>query len=598
MAFIPSKYQQSLFDFIKSGKGNALVSAVAGSGKSTSLIKSMELIDQSRSVRFFAFGKDIVEDLKTKIPNSHNISISTIHSYGMRSIMKYCDVKPEVDDRKYYKIFDELHIDMKDGTDTVYDCKRRVIPLIDLSMVNMTTTWESIMEMTKKYDLVATESDCKLALSIIGAGKKSLSTISMTDMIHLPVALNMPVEKFDFVMIDECQDLSELQRALVLKAVKKGGRYVAVGDENQSIFGFAGADAESFNKFRKLPNTTELPLSVCYRCPRSVIDMAKTLVPQIEASDTAIYGDVNKDDKIISIKAGDMILCRNTYPLVKLGFQYISAGIKAVIVGRDIGKNLISMVRKTKAVSFDGMYEKFGIEMDKILNELIRIKGLNRNEALTHSSYSSYKDKVDAIRVISDGCSDLEEVIDKIESIFSDDKSDAIILSTIHKAKGLEANNVYIIHSELMPSKNAKLDWQRKQELNLMYVAYTRPKKKLGFITDFDAYSGSNVVKNGSRSKECVVRNTKESALPSVGDVVVNEYTIQSITNITTQYGSAKKYVMVSESGVIVTKLGSMMHAKIIKGSNLIEGSRVKIKAPVKSIYNGQIELGMLTSVE
>lgn len=602
----PSKYQAKLFDFIEHGEGNALVAAVAGSGKSTSLIHAMSLIKPSKTVRFFAFGKDIVEDLKTKVPHSQNISVSTIHSYGMRAIMKHCDVKPEIDDRKYNKYVDDMYIDMKDGTDTLADFRRRVMPLINLAMVNMANTWELILEMTNKYDLPATENDCKMVLAMIRRGEKELGTISMTDMIHLPVALKMKVDKFDFVMIDECQDLSELQRALVLMAVRKGGRYIAVGDERQAIFGFAGADADSFNKFRLLPNTTELPLSVCYRCPKEVIKLAQRLVPQIEAFESNGEGIVNHDDSVNSIQAGDMILCRSTYPLVKLGFQYIAAGIKAVIVGRDIGKNLVTMIRKTKATSFDTMYEKFKIELEKIESDLIQIKGLSKDDVKTNTQYSSFVDKVDAIRVVADGCGDLEEVIDKIEKIFSDDKKDGIILSTIHKAKGLEANNVYIIHPELMPSKNAKLDWEKQQEQNLMYVAYTRPKRKLGFVTDFDAYSGQSVVKAGrstkveSKSQEFPTEPTYAipAALPNIGDVVTNEYTIQSILNMTSKFGSTKKYVMISRTGITVTKLGSMQHAKVVDGKGLVEGSRVRIKAPIKSIYNGQLELGMLEVVE
>ena len=57
-------------------------------------------------------------------------------------------------------------------------------------------------------------------------------------------------------------------------------------------------------------------------------------------------------------------------------------------------------------------------------------------------------------------------------------------MSTIHKAKGLEADNVYIACRDLMPSSRAKKDWEIRQEYNLMYVAYTRARDILGFIDD------------------------------------------------------------------------------------------------------------------
>ena len=85
-----------------------------------------------------------------------------------------------------------------------------------------------------------------------------------------------------------------------------------------------------------------------------------------------------------------------------------------------------------------------------------------------------------------------EELIERIDGIFSDRKKGGISLSTIHKAKGLEADNVYIACKSLMPSGNAKKDWEIEQEYNLMYVAYTRAKNVLGFIdeSDFKLFGG------------------------------------------------------------------------------------------------------------
>lgn len=886
-AFIPSKYQQALFDFIKNGQGNALVSAVAGSGKSTSLIQAMKLIPITKDVHFFAFGRDIVADLKTKIPGSQNVSVSTIHSYGMKTVMSNLTNKPEIDDRKYNKLVDSSYIDMKDGTDSLADYRRRVMPLIHLIRVNMCQTWEDAMQLSDKYDVVCTKEDCQSAMSVIRLGMKELSTIDMTDMIWLPVALDMKCSQFDFVMVDECQDLSELQRALVMKAVKKTGRWIAVGDECQpgntrvsvvrktgnrwhdvvidtvrldmlkvgdrvvsyvprdssfvqagkkvtgisckpysgvmvgvsmvrgltstytanhichanfsplrskyclyimrkgdlfrvgkckmdygtssglisragaegadaawilqvfdnerdaliheriisakygipelvfksckwtnnvftedalkyawnsiakyglvdkaavclgdynrdirypiwkrgdrisfkrpmnvrasnlidgclmlpyhgkahstasqwepisvhsyydtlnvysidvedthlyvadgilthncqAIFGFAGADAESFEKFRKMPNTTELPLSVCYRCPAEVIHLAQSIVSYIEPRDSekeSKENTVKRDSKLADIQAGDLILCRNTYPLVKLGFQYIAAGIKARIAGRDIGKNLITMIKNTKASSFDQMYDKFAHEMLKIENELIRIKGMTKEEAVESNPYQTYKDKVDAIRVVSEGCSSIYELQHKIEGIFSDENGDGILLSTIHKAKGLEADNVYIIHEDMMPSKSAKLPWQKVQEQNLIYVAYTRAKKKLGFVQDFNAYGGSVSISTPKQVQATKLEPPKAVAKkPAVGETICEDLQIVDIRQITSSYGATSKYVMKDSNGNYIVKIGSMNGSKVISGDGLKIGSVVRIKAPVKNIsqFNGvdEVNLGILS---
>ena len=57
------------------------------------------------------------------------------------------------------------------------------------------------------------------------------------------------------------------------------------------------------------------------------------------------------------------------------------------------------------------------------------------------------------------------------------------MLSTVHKAKGLEADNVYIICPDSLPMKfENQQEWEYAQEMNLKYVAVTRAKKKLVFV--------------------------------------------------------------------------------------------------------------------
>ena len=95
-------------------------------------------------------------------------------------------------------------------------------------------------------------------------------------------------------------------------------------------------------------------------------------------------------------------------------------------------------------------------------------------------------DKVRAIKVIAKDLKTTEAVINRIETIFKDDQKDGICLSTVHKAKGLESDRVFIIREDkfLLPHCMRKA-WMAEQEYNLVYVAYTRAKKYLGFVIDF-----------------------------------------------------------------------------------------------------------------
>jgi ATP-dependent exoDNAse (exonuclease V) beta subunit len=103
---------------------------------------------------------------------------------------------------------------------------------------------------------------------------------------------------------------------------------------------------------------------------------------------------------------------------------------------------------------------------------------------------------INALEILAEGINSVDEINNKIDEIFPKrDKTSGISLSTIHKAKGLEAENVYIACESLMPSKSAKKDWEVQQEHNLMYVAYTRAKNKLCFVDEkeFQQYDMTNL---------------------------------------------------------------------------------------------------------
>ncbi len=70
-----------------------------------------------------------------------------------------------------------------------------------------------------------------------------------------------------------------------------------------------------------------------------------------------------------------------------------------------------------------------------------------------------------------------------ILSLFSDTKA-AIWLSTIHRAKGLEANRVFFLNPSQVPHPKAVMDWEKVQEMNCKYVALTRAKQTLFFVKE------------------------------------------------------------------------------------------------------------------
>ena len=493
MAFTPSRYQQSIYNFIQDGTGNAVIDAVAGSGKSTTIVNALELIPQDQSVLFLAFNKAIVEELKIKIGNLPNTEIRTLHSLGSSSLMKQIRTNIQADKYrtwvntgiKFGAITPDRDLDYED----LSEYKANIMKLIDLVRVNLSDSYMDAQDLANKHDLDLLDNEIEIALKAIKWGLNDLTQIDFTDMIYFPNVKNIRMEQYDWVFIDECQDLNAAQRELFLKCVKPGtGRFIAVGDPRQAIYGFAGADVLSFNILKSLPNTIEMPLSVCYRCDTQVIDIAKSIVPHIEAREGAPEGVVNMEASINDVQDGDMILCRVTAPLAELCMKYIANGVKAYIKGKDIGTNLINMINKTRRTNILEMMSIFDRELDKVAQRVSSLQKCSIGEAKQSNQYKLYADKVKAIEVLSEGLTQTRQLISRIESIFNDNNRSGICLSTIHKSKGLEADRVFIACPDKLYNRRAmQVDWMAAQESNLVYVAYTRAKHYLGFIQDFQS---------------------------------------------------------------------------------------------------------------
>ena len=493
MSHTPSHYQSAVYSEITNGKSNAVVDAVAGSGKSTTIVEALKLIPIWMKVLFLAFNKAIVEELKLKIGSMQNVEISTLHSLGFSAIRNtFRGV--QLDNNKYFTyISDGIKFGMFKPTielveEENFNFKTNIVKLVDLARAYLCTDENMLYSIAEKYCINVLDNECSIAMTVINWGKNNVATIDFTDMIYFPNVKNLTMPQFDFVFIDECQDLNTAQRELFLKTVKANtGRFIAVGDPRQAIYGFAGADVESFNVLKSLPNTINLPLSVCYRSDSNIINLAKEIVPQIEARIDAPEGVVCHESKVADITDGDMVLCRVTAPLVALCMQYIGKGIKAYVKGRDIGTNLINMIKATKRVQMSDVMIKLSNDLNKVATKIMNKSHCTLSEAMTNSVYTNMQDKINAINVIAKDLKTASAVMNRIEAIFKDNDNSGICLSTVHKAKGLESNNVFIIRPDKFYLKHAmRVEWMAEQERNLVYVAYTRAKHFLGFVTDFN----------------------------------------------------------------------------------------------------------------
>ena len=301
------------------------------------------------------------------------------------------------------------------------------------------------------------------------------------------------IEKSNQIVLDEVVDVSTSLYTGGLHDfdVDKYHNYIANGiATHNSIMAFAGADKDSVRDTITLTKATELPLDICYRCPTSHIELAQKLVPSIKAHSNAKTGTLvcAPDDILVQIvKPGDMVLCRNTAPLFQKAIECLRARIPARIRGRDLCENLVTVLRKIEKAAdvkhqFD--YERLDVLIDDWAVDEIRY--LIKREA-SEASIQMISDKRETLHICYKDidAKNLNDLIDGIRSLIPSNKGEgrnvsAVEFSTVHRAKGLEAERIFILEPGKLPAIwDKQQSWQFEQEKNLLYVAITRSKEYL-----------------------------------------------------------------------------------------------------------------------
>lgn len=490
-----SIYQQAIFDFVSNGTGSAVIEAVAGSGKTTTVVKSLELIPSSKSVLMLAFNKSIADELRTKVPA--HVDVKTFNALG-NSILGSRLGRMNLDSYKMRNILKDIMdaFDYREFGDQVFQLTgyARRLGLLPKEIRGVPLIEDNREEWLKIINHFGMPIEGHLVDIVIAYTKAAIiKAVDMTadkkvidydDQIYVPAIKNMRGQGYDFIFVDEAQDVSPVRTKLIQLVLNEGGRVIAVGDSKQAIYGFTGSDSKAMQTLRDTFNAVSLPLSISYRCAKSIVAEAQKVMPTIESADNAQMGEVVRMDtyKHDIFNAGDMIICRKNSPIVSLAFKLISQGIPARVMGRDISSGLVKLIEKLKAKGLEGnhglrnkLFAWEHKETEKWTNE-------DRPDMV-----ETVKDKVSCILAVLErtAVNTVPDLIREIESMFSDDTTNkkAVTLSSIHKSKGLEADTVYFLDVDIIPLKSARQDWQIEQEYNLKYVGITRAKSKLVYIS-------------------------------------------------------------------------------------------------------------------
>lgn len=478
-----SAQQTAIFDWFKSGTGHLVVRARAGTGKTTTILQAISYASESR-ILLCAFNKRIAEELKTKLRNPA-AEAKTLHSVGFGLVLRnWNGVKP--DNTRGDRIAREVS-----GPSCPDPIVRLVSKLASKAKGILPKNTAEMHAIARDFDLTpddewieqgwTTDSVVMLAFDAMKRACKRDGTIDFDDMIYLPVANGWTRPMYDMVVVDEAQDMNVAQLRLATGICKKNGRIVVVGDDRQAIYGFRGADSESLDRLKTTLKATELGLTTTYRCPAKVVAYAATLVPDYQAAPNAPEGQISELEyaKLAeAVKPGDFILSRKNAPLVRTCLSVLRTGKRAKVEGRDIGQMIAGLVRKLS-------------RSNKTVPALLEAVGKwaqTRTAALSGADAEAVEGKVqeisdtaETIRVLAEDLTGIPELLARIEDLFADDVSGAVVvLSSIHRAKGRETDTVYLLRDTLYPGRAGR---SNKEEQNIEYVGVTRAKEHLVWVT-------------------------------------------------------------------------------------------------------------------
>lgn len=467
-----SPEQEAIFTAIVHGTTHVVVKARAGTGKSWTLKQAILRLKRLRQAAMV------------------QVAATTYNSHGWRAVRnQYRGIQLDKDNQKLGHHIAET-LEDRYGLDNLGYAKGEIIgavrKLVAMCKYNLLDGKDAaaLAGLAAHHNITfgtSREIICDTVPLVLTACDRDTGTADYDDQCWFAVQHHLPVEPYDLLLVDEAQDTNRMQQEMAMLACPTG-RVVIVGDVAQAIYGFRGGDVTAIPRMRdRLAGTyrgvTEYPLTVTRRNPTSHVALVQGIVPDIQAMSNAPKGIIDCPSEAAAartMRPGDLVICRTNAPLVSFCYQLLQRNVKAIIRGKDASKELVRLIEKLKA----------GDDVRKLLEKLHEYRAkeaakLMRLKDAGLSKLATLNDTCECVIELTSGINSVSALKQKIERIFADFEADgapkdAVVLSSVHKAKGLEAFNVYILKPELLPHPSARQEWEVEQEHNLAYVAATR----------------------------------------------------------------------------------------------------------------------------
>lgn len=459
---------------------NLFLRARAGASKTTMLCAIAGVLPAAHTFHdgptFLAFNKAIATELQNRLPAG--TKASTFHSFGFGLLRNRFRSKTDSD--KYRRFVEEKFKGLR------YEEKAHFLAVLDrarnaaLAPVDIIVSGQFdslVAELGILPEEMPSELTAHAIADLLARGIDDTSSVDFTDMLYLPYIHGIRARPINFILIDEAQDTNKIQLELLRMMSEGQSSYIFVGDDRQAIYGFRGAYTDAVHRitdqFHITPDRV-MPLSVSFRCPTSVIREAQEIVPDIVARDSAPAGLVAEcDSPLQSFPPASLVVCRNNKPLARVAMQLLRIREPFEVLSDffpRLSKFVTARAKETDSTS--------------VLRTRIVAWEEENLEKLPEERHEAIIERSSTLLEIIDGLGEdalVRDVITLLGNICN--SRGGVRLATIHKSKGLEAEHVFFLRPDLVPSKYATTQDAIRQEMNLRYVAITRAKQSLVYWT-------------------------------------------------------------------------------------------------------------------
>lgn len=479
---------------------------IVGSEEQEAIWSAMTETYDPHSIYMVAFNKNIADVLKSQVPP--NVSASTAHGFGKRILGfhkigtgKFGVYQKKANKtfailRKKFNLEDNKQLFAKHKPDKLFAIAQ-IVSLCKLNLVtiptDLTTAYTLIEDMLITHGITLPEwknPDDKdfvflNAIDVYNCNHEHTKVIDFDDMVWMPWRLNLRCKPYEVMFVDERQDLNLAQQELVVTNSK---RLIMVGDSNQAIYGFAGADVSASTRMEdRLSLTTRgiktFPLTYTRRCSKAVVRFNQKINPNFKYFDTNAEGNVFRETEetfLPKVRLGDMIVCRTNAPLFGYALWFMKCGIPFRTTIKQFFEDIIDLIESFDCANIPELLEHLERWKER---QLAKCTGAKQDYSVI------IEDQVIAIQYACSQVPNVKALISLLESVFKISKADRagdgpdrpagklvpdptwVFLSSIHQAKGLEAPRVWWPRHDQVPHPKAKLI---EQEINLRWVAGTR----------------------------------------------------------------------------------------------------------------------------